>query len=233
MAIWLIRAGSHGEFEQKFLQEGRVYVTWERLASDLAKLPDRESLFTTLSRLYPETKAKGLQNWTSQIWPFAHEIKKGDLVVLPLKTQPSIFIGEITSDYHFEPKGPDPFFHWRSVKWIGESIPRVNFGKDLLYTFGAYLTICRVQRNSAEARINAMRANGWRPETIAAVTNPTLNDADAENQQSTDLEELARDQIAQLVSARFKGHGLARLVEAILKAQGYTTYRSPEGADME
>jgi len=31
--------------------------------------------------------------------------------------------------------------------------------------------------------------------------------------------------------ARFKGHGLTRLVEAILKAQGYTTYRSPEGAD--
>jgi len=33
----------------------------------------------------------------------------------------------------------------------------------------------------------------------------------------TDLEEAARDQIAQLIAARFKGHGLARLVEAILK----------------
>jgi len=49
--------------------------------------------------------------------------------------------------------------------------------------------------------------------------------------ENSDLEQLARDQIAQLIAARFKGHGLARLVEAILKAQGYTTYRSPEGAD--
>lgn len=38
MSIWLIRAGSHGEFEQKFLQENRVYVTWDNLASDLSKL---------------------------------------------------------------------------------------------------------------------------------------------------------------------------------------------------
>ena len=29
MAIWLIRAGSHGKNEQKFIQENRIYVTWE------------------------------------------------------------------------------------------------------------------------------------------------------------------------------------------------------------
>ena len=42
-----------------------------------------------------------------------------------------------------------------------------------------------------------------------------------------DLEETGQDQIAKLISAKFKGHGLARLVNAILKAQGYTTYLSP------
>ena len=46
-----------------------------------------------------------------------------------------------------------------------------------------------------------------------------------------DLEELARDQIAALLMAKLKGHGMARLVAAILKAQGYTTYVSPEGPD--
>jgi restriction system protein len=45
------------------------------------------------------------------------------------------------------------------------------------------------------------------------------------------LEELGNDQIAQLISARFKGHNLTRLVEAILNAQGYTTWMSPPGAD--
>lgn len=49
--------------------------------------------------------------------------------------------------------------------------------------------------------------------------------------QATDLEEQGQDQIASLIEARFKGHNLTRLVEAILQAQGYTTWRSPEGAD--
>ena len=230
MAIWLIRAGAHGEYELKFIQENRVYVTWDSLDVDLGKLGERAELTDALIKRFPDTKPKAIANWVSQVWPFAHEIKKADLVVLPLKTQRAIQIGEVTGDYHFEPGGPDPFFHWRPVKWIAEAVPRAHFGSDLLNTFGAFLTICRVQRNNAEARIAAMRANGWKPETIAAITRTATTSVD-EATLETDLEEAARDQIAQLIDARFKGHGLTRLVEAILKAQGYTTYRSPEGAD--
>lgn len=230
MAIWLIRAGSHGEHEQKFIQQNRVYVTWDGLDVDIAKLTDRPKLVAAMTQRYPDTKPKAILNWASQVWSFAHGMKKGDLVILPLKSQPAIQIGEITGDYHFESAGPDPYFHWRPVKWIGEAVPRTNFGKDLLYTFGAFLTICRVQRNNAEQRIADMRANGWKAETISAATRTTASVTD-EAAEDSDLEELARDQIAQLIAARFKGHGLTRLVEAILKAQGYTTYRSPEGAD--
>jgi len=230
MAIWLIRAGSHGEFEQKFLQDSRVYVTWDKLAHDLTKLADRDALFEIMADLYPDSKPKRLHNWVSQVWPFAHGIKNGDLVVLPLKAQPSIYIGEISGDYHFESKGPDPFYHWRPVKWIGEAIPRSNFGQDLLYSFGAFMTICRVHRNNAESRILAMRKNGWKAETVAAVTSEAVVAGDTVPNE-TDLEQLAQDQIALLIASKFKGHALARLVEAILKAQGYTTYRSPEGPD--
>ena len=231
MAIWLIRAGSHGEYEQKFIQENRVYVTWDGLDVELAKLKQRVDLTAAMTERYPDTKPKAIMNWVSQVWPFAHEIKKGDLVILPLKTQPAIYIGEVTGDYQAAPEGPNPFYHWRSVKWIAEAVPRTNFGQDLLYTFGAFLTICRVQRNNAEQRIAAMRANGWKPETIAATIKASGAPATEETAEGVDLEELAHDQIADLIAARFKGHGLTRLVEAILKAQGYTTWRSPEGAD--
>lgn len=76
-----------------------------------------------------------------------------------------------------------------------------------------------------------MRANGWKPETIAATIKASGAPATEESAEGVDLEELAHDQIAELIAARFKGHGLTRLVEAILKAQSYTTWRSPEGAD--
>jgi restriction system protein len=230
MSIWLIRAGSHGEYEQKFLQDKRVYVTWHDLSVNLLKLKNREALLQEMESLYPDAKQKRLLNWVSQVWPFAHGIKKGDLVVLPLKSQAAIYIGEVTSDYHFESKGPNPFFHWRSVKWVGEAVPRTHFSQDLLYSFGAFMTICRIQRNNAETRIETMRKNGWKPETKKAAIKDIPTDSD-EAIEGSDLEQLAEDQIARLIEARFKGHGLARLVEAILKAQGYTTYLSKEGPD--
>jgi restriction system protein len=52
-----------------------------------------------------------------------------------------------------------------------------------------------------------------------------------EEETAVDLEQLARDSIAKLIIRKFKGHGMARLVEAVLKAQGFTTFLSPEGAD--
>jgi restriction system protein len=45
------------------------------------------------------------------------------------------------------------------------------------------------------------------------------------------LEELAMDRIRQTVYAKYKGHGLARLVGAVLEAQGYRVAISPAGAD--
>lgn len=46
-----------------------------------------------------------------------------------------------------------------------------------------------------------------------------------------DLEQLARDQNGKLIDRKFKGDRMEELVEAILKAQGYTTYRTPKGPD--
>lgn len=231
MAIWLVRAGSHGEFQDKFLSEKRVYVTWDDLNVNLTQLPDRDALITALEKRDPTSKPKKRINHASQIWPFAHEMQKGDWIVLPLKAQRAVQIGEVTGDYAFEAAGPSPFFHWRSVKWIGEAVPRSHFGKDLLNSFGAFMTICRVQKNDAETRLKAMRKNGWQPESIAQVVAPSTPTIEANEGSEPDLEERARDGIARLIIGRFKGHDLTRLVEGILRAQGYTTWRSPAGPD--
>jgi restriction system protein len=52
-----------------------------------------------------------------------------------------------------------------------------------------------------------------------------------DTQAAIDLEQIARDQIAKVISVKYTGHGMARLVEALLNAQGYITFLSPEGAD--
>lgn len=234
MAIWLIRAGKHGEYEQEFISKSRVYVTWDKLAVNLSALPDRDALNSEMAKIYPDEKLKTRLNWASQIWPFAKKISKGDLVFLPLKTQPAICVGEVTGDYQFEAAGPSPYYHWRSVKWIAEAVPRDHFGQDILNSLGAFLTICRIERNDAEARIAKMKASHWKRESTYAAVAPTASDdaeESVERSANADLEAAGRDQIGRLISAKFKNHDLTRLVEAILQAQGYTTYRSPEGPD--
>ena len=237
MTLWLIRAGSRGEHEQKFLDEGRVYVAWDGLNTDLLQLADRKSLIQAMELRYPDEKPKALINWSSQVWPFGHEMTAGDWVVMPSKIQSGLYFGELKGAYHYEPGGPDPYFHWREIDWFSGLIPRSVFPQDLLYSFGAFLTICKVQRNDAEARVRVMAARQWRPESNPSIGAPlpvgsestTISDESAIN--NVDLEELAADRIVRLIEARFKGHGLAALVEAILQAEGYTTYLSPEGAD--
>lgn len=74
--------------------------------------------------------------------------------------------------------------------------------------------------------------SGWKSSSPApAVADKSVATVDDADGGTVDLEQLARDGIAKLIIAKFKGHGLARLVEAILKAQGYTTHLSPPGAD--
>jgi restriction system protein len=42
MSLWLFRAGSGGEYERLFLDEGRVYLTWQGLKHDLSKVKNKK-----------------------------------------------------------------------------------------------------------------------------------------------------------------------------------------------
>jgi restriction system protein len=232
MALWMVRAGRQGQYLNKFLTENRVYLTWGGFDVDLAAVADREELRQLVAERYPGHGSVKVANNTGQIWRFAREMMPGDWVVVPDKVAGAINIGEITGDYVFVPTGPDPYFHYRDVKWIVNDIPRTNFPKDILYSFGGLMTIYRVTRHNAEDRVRQMAKTGWKSVDLGAATPGPLGEDEVDDAEGVpDLEQLADDEIAKLILARFKGHGLARLVEAVLRARGYTTYRSPEGAD--
>lgn len=237
MELWLNRAGSHGEFEHKFLQEGRIYLTWEELDRDLSPIKSRQNVLELLESTYPNENPKKLLNHSSQIWQFIHVMKENDWVVLPSKKQPVIYVGRITGPYIYDRNATAPFYHWHSVEWIGQEIPRSNFGQDLLYSFGAFMTVCRIRRNNALARIQTMAQNDWQAENTKSIIRQPVNlpnaaiNEDTEENYESNLADLAKQQVVNLIESRFKGHELTRLVEAILKAQGYTTWLSPEGAD--
>jgi restriction system protein len=242
MAIWLIRAGKDGEHEGRFLKDNRVYLTWSGLQGlDLAIAKDYDQLRDLVQSNYPGEPARKIGNWTGQIWAFTLAMKEKDWVVMPKKGKGTIALGEIGSSYKYDGAGDFDYRHYREVRWLNQDVPRGAFDQDLLYSMGAFLTVCEIRRNNAEARIRAMFKNGFDSpianvtisQTQPATGRQAQNDAveEVEETGNFDIEQYARDLIAKFIIQKFKGHGLARLVDAVLKAQGYTTYLSPEGPD--
>ena len=234
MALWLVRAGKYGEHEQHFLESGKVYATWEGLKHNIGSLEDRKQLRATLEETYPEFGRGKVTNYVGQLWPFAHVMEPGDWVILPRKNKPAIAVAEILGPYEYDERAEDPYYHARKVKWIETDVPRSAFDQDLLYSFGAFMTICRLERNEAEARVRGMASSNWVAPSLPPMGLPPTASEDADttdNQVPVDVEIYARDQIAKLIIRKYKGHGLTRLVDALLKARGYNTFRSPEGPD--
>ena len=232
MSLWLVRAGKYGEHEKRFLDESRIYLTWRGLAHDLTSLGDHERLRTLLEETYPDAPKHKIANNVGQIWRFCKEIKVGDWIIVPSKQRSSIHVASVRGEYVFDPNGEEPYYHYREIEWIREDVPRSNFDQDLLYSFGAIMTIYRIRRNDAESRIRKMAVNNWQSSGVRSAVATKGGEEDTESDERlNDLEEAARDQLTKLIIARFKGHGMARLVRAVLDAQGYTTYLSPEGPD--
>ena len=232
MALWLVRAGKRGEYEQKFFEENRIYLAWDRPLHDLSEMKNRGQLRNLLEKFYSDAPKGRIRNHVSQIWAFSQSIKVGDWIILPSKQKPAIHIAEVKGNYTYNPEGEDPFFHYRNIKWIAQDVPRTNFDQDLLYSFGASMAICQVRRNKAEDRVRDMAKNGWKSSgPMLGIPEKSEEKSADSNEDLQDLAQAARDQIAKLIIARFQGHGMTRLVDAVLRARGYTTYMSPEGPD--
>jgi restriction system protein len=238
MALWLVRAGKFGEFEEEFFSKNRIYLTWNKIeTTSLASLKDWDAVRKFVAETFSGKTPNQIGKTTSQFFAFVVDMKPGDWVVTPRKAPHKglIAVGEITGAYQHDPKAGGLFQHYRSVRWLNTEVPRSAFDQDLLYSFGAFTTICEVSRNDAEKRVRSMHESGWKAAGGAAGVVRERSSLRAEapiaEDQRIDLAEAARDEIAKAIERQFKGHAMARLVEVLLQAQGYTTYRSPEGPD--
>ena len=68
MALWLARAGSHGEYEQKFLKEGRIYFTWNDLKEDLSKANELAEMYEIFRNVYPDKASNVKEPLSSSVF---------------------------------------------------------------------------------------------------------------------------------------------------------------------
>ena len=148
--------------------------------------------------------------------------------MLPFKSRPQIAIGRVSGSYEYRTDLGDAH-HTRRVEWLRTDIPRTSFGQDLLYSLGAFMTVCQIQRNNAEERVHAILEGKTDPGVIG-LGKPGADDA-RDIDVPIDIGQLSQDQIIAHIQQRFRGHDLARLVNAVLQAEGYVSQLSPLGPD--
>lgn len=232
--VWLVRAGRHGEDEELCLSAGRVIIGW-REHGDLSAVSSIDDALAEMRKHDSSGNEHRIANFSRQFWAFRALIQRGDVVVLPLKTRSGqIALGVVDSDYEYVEVGGEKR-HSRRVKWVRPDVARSTFKEDLLFSFGAFMTVCRIQRNHAEERVVAVLSGtpdpGFTAEPSGATTSKPASDVTTESVASSDLGQAAQDEVVAFIRSHFKAHDLARLVGAVLSAEGYLTQVSPPGPD--
>lgn len=227
--LWLVRLGKHGEQEPHALETGELVLGFQ--FGDLTDAKDRDAILRIIETASPETNPKRQLNFAAQLNQFCNTMQIGDLIVVPLKTESRITIGEVTSNCTMT-SGGNPM---RRVRWLRPDVPRDAFRQDLLYSFGAFMTVCEITRNDALSRVEAVartgRDPGYEAGAFAPKTSPASSDATSAEDADKELDKLARDQIERRIASAFAGHDFTELIGAILTAQGYLVRVSPPGSD--
>ena len=231
--VWLVRGGRQGQDESLALESGHAIIGFNDIP-DLTGTGDRVDVSRLVEQADPGSRSR-ISNRTSQLIAFFWGMSARDIVAMPLKTRPGLIaLGRVAGPYRYQ-EIDGAMRHTRPIEWTRPDVPRSEFEQDLLYSLGAFLTVCRIQRNGAEGRIAKMMTGDRDPgdETPKQAEVSTEIDPGSEPGEDAvlDIAQIARDQILDHIRSRFPGHEFARLVEAVLQAEGYFTRLSPPGPD--
>ena len=81
------------------------------------------------------------------LWTVAKGISKGDIVLCP-DGESHYHVGEIVSDYIYQPKSVMP--HRRSVQWLKTTIDRADMSEALRMSTGSIGTVCNITGHGEE-----------------------------------------------------------------------------------
>lgn len=220
LTLW----GIHSRNEQLFTDEkdSVIAIGWERIG-DLSKIGKEHDDFKAAYRkTYDDAKHGQISNGAGQLYRFAIEMKTGDYVVFPCKSERMVYIGEVTGDYFYE--GPDAVYpNRRKVKWI-KKLPRTAFSQGALYEIGSAMSLFTVKNYADE--FWAALEKGFRPVTQSSEEEDTAIELTTES-----ILEGTKDFILKELSKRLKGYELENFVADLLNAMGYKTTLSKHGGD--
>lgn len=116
MKFWLLKAAGTLEDEEIILENSVITIGGAEFP-DLSGIKEKEQVEKVIIEKYPGMKGKLSDKWAGEIFFFITNIKKGDLVAVPLKTRNEVLIGKVTGDYEYRQLS-DFISHTRKVRWL-------------------------------------------------------------------------------------------------------------------
>lgn len=196
--------------ELKAIEENYIAIGWP-FVGDLSKLaPDRDAFKKAVKPAYPNTKEGAIPVVAGNLFRFATEMKKGDIVVYPSKPDRMVNLGILQSDYIYDPKSDPEYPNRRNVKWV-RNIPRAEFSQNALNEIGSAVTLFQV-RNNAEEFLLALEGK---------LTPVTEVDEKVISAASEVTEESTRDFVIKLLKSKLDPFQFEHFVGHLLERIGY------------
>jgi restriction system protein len=202
-----------------------IAIGWHALG-DLNGLPAQRDAFKELfAATYTAEKVGAIPIKAGILFRFTKEMKVGDVVVYPSKTDRLVNIGVVEGNYTFAPNINPQYPHRRHVSWKIH-VPRANFSQPALYEIGSAITLFQVSNNTEEF----LAALDGRPFKVTDVV--SVNAVEIAVQAEEGVEDFIIKQLKNGMSSELFEHFIAEL----LRCMGYyaraTRYVGDGGVDI-
>jgi predicted Mrr-cat superfamily restriction endonuclease len=159
MTVWLCRAGLKGEYENKFIDQNKIFLIGS-VSIDLTGKTDMEELMRTISRAYPTEPDGSVTTMSVQARAFATKAKVGDWIILPnMGDERLLNIGEITGGYEYDGKKSE-LKHSHTVDWKYGAWKRDSFDEDIIRSVDAFDSFMMFFKLRQEKRIKEIVSAG-------------------------------------------------------------------------
>ena len=213
--------GIHTQDDRLFLEDNVIAIGWHEMGDLSIVENNRESFKEKYREIYPTASKNNVANCAGTLFRFAVEMKIGDYIVFPSKSNREINIGKIIGNYYYDEHEKN-YVHKRAVKWL-KHLPRTAFTQGALYEVGAFIA-CFMIKNYANEFLDSLSKGFKAKEKEFAPDETVLHTVQ-------DIVDGTKDYILKELYRKYKGYDLENFVADLLNAMGYIPKVSNRGGD--